>query len=312
MISKAKSIRGSGKAIDYILNDKGQAIELDRNGLVGTNGNEILQELRMVQAENTACHNNTISIVLSPDSKQGDYTQEQMREFLHKHLDNLGLKDNQWIATIHNSTDDKHIHVIANRVDFNGKALNDSFISKRAQESAQKIAKQYGFKTAKELGLEREVRTKDMKKEINHFLIDSKAKSKTFDEFCDRIKEKGFEVKPSYNKQGVMFGMRIEGQGESFKLSEINRNIKHYHLADIMPKDTLIKATELAKDIPTKTNNNAITDAFSNLFKAPLSDEAKGILKAMDIAKDLKLEKLVINSAIQIVKGFSVSRGMSL
>ena len=266
----------------------------------------------MVQAENTACHNNTISIVLSPDSKQGDYTQEQMREFLHKHLDNLGLKDNQWIATIHNSTDDKHIHVIANRVDFNGKALNDSFISKRAQESAQKIAKQYGFKTAKELGLEREVRTKDMKKEINHLLIDSKAKSKTFDEFCDRIKEKGFEVKPSYNKQGVMFGMRIEGQGESFKLSEINRNIKHYHLADIMPKYTLIKATELVKDIPPKTNNNAITDAFSNLFKAPLNNEAKGIFKAMDIASDLKLERLVINSAIEIVKGFSRGRGMSM
>lgn len=42
MISKAKSVRGSSQAIDYILNDKGQAIELDRNGLVGKDGKEIL------------------------------------------------------------------------------------------------------------------------------------------------------------------------------------------------------------------------------------------------------------------------------
>lgn len=311
MISKAKSIRGSGKAIDYILNDKGQAIELDRNGLVGNNGNEILQELRMVQSENKACHNNTISIVLSPDSKQGDYSQEELRTFLHKHLDNLGLKDNQWIATIHNSTDDKHIHVIANRIDFSGKALNDSFISKRAQESAEKIAKEHGFKTAKEQSLEREVRTKTMKKEINHLLIDSKAKSKTFSEFCHRMKEQGFEIKPSYNKQGVIFGMRIEGKGESFKLSEINRKIKHYHFVDIMPKDTLIKATELAKEVsPAKITTTK--DVFAKLLKIPTDKTLNGVFKAVDILSDLRLEKLVINSAIEIAKGFSRGRGMSM
>jgi len=81
MVSKAKSIRGSSQAIDYILNDKGQAVELERNGLVGINGKEILSELRMVQDGNKACHNNTMTIILSPDSKQGDYTQEQLKEF---------------------------------------------------------------------------------------------------------------------------------------------------------------------------------------------------------------------------------------
>ena len=53
MVSKAKSVRGSSQAIDYILNDKGQAVELDRNGLVGSDGKEILNELRMVQETNT-------------------------------------------------------------------------------------------------------------------------------------------------------------------------------------------------------------------------------------------------------------------
>lgn len=309
MVSKAKSVRGSSQAIDYILNDKGQAIELDRNGLVGSDGKEILNELRMVQETNTNCHNNTISIVLSPDSSQGDYSLEEMKTFLHEHLDNLGLKDNQWIATVHNSTDDKHIHVIANRINFQGKALNDSFISQRAQDSAELIAKKHGYTTAKDVSLNKEVRTKDLKREINKAMIQSKAKSNTFDEFCTNMRMSGFEVKPTYNSKGAMFGMRIEGGGESFKLSEVNRNIKHYHFADILPKDTLIQTPKIkAKSIPR--SGNVVKDSFEKQLKQSLSKEVCNVFKAGSIASVLSPESLAINAAKVIVKG--ISRGMSM
>jgi len=309
MVSKAKSIRGSSQAIDYILNDKGQAIELDRNGLVGSNGKEILSELRMVQGGNTTCHNNTMTIVLSPDSKQGDYSQEELKAFLHEHLDNLGLKDRQWVATIHNSTDDKHIHIIANRIDNQGKALNDSFISKRAQESAEKIAKGYGYTTAKGVSLNKTLRTKELKKEISRIMIECKGKSKTFDEFSSKMKEYGFEVKPNYNSKGAMFGMRIEGQGETFKLSDINRNIKHYHFADILPKDTLIQTTEL-KGKSIKGSDNFIKDSITSQIKNNLGKELQSVFKAVDIASSLSLERLAINAVKTIVRG--MGRGMSM
>jgi len=309
MVSKAKSIRGSSQSIDYILNDKGQAIELDRNGLVGTNGKEILSELRMVQEENKTCHNNTMTIVLSPDSKQGNYSQEELKTFLHEHLENLGLKDHQWIATVHNSTDDKHIHIIANRVDFKGKAINDSFISRKAQESAEKIAKGHGYATAKEVSFDRTVRTKELKTEICNTMIQCKAKSNTFSEFCSQMKECGFEVKPSYNSKRIMFGMRVDAQGESFKLSEINRKIKHYHFADILPKDTLIQATDL-KVRNSKGSGNFIKDSLSNQIKSGLGKELQSVFRAVDIASSLSPEKLAINVAKSIVRG--ISRGMSM
>lgn len=311
MISIAKSIAGSSQAINYVLDDKGKAIELDRNGLIGTNGEDILQELRMVQAENTNCQKNTISIVLSPDAKQGNFSQEELKQFLHKHLDNLGLKDNQWIATVHSSTENKHIHIIANRINLKGEALNDSFISKKAQESAERIAKEYGFVTAQERSLERAERIKEMKKEINHLLIECKSKSKSFEEFNFHLKSKGFELKPSCNSKGAMFGMRIEGQGESFKLSEINRNIKHYHFADLFPKGTLIQASDLTKEIKPKASGNIIADTFSNQIKGALGKEVQGVFKAVDIVSSLSLEKLAINAVKSIVKGIERG-GMSM
>lgn len=309
MVSKAKSVRGSSQAIDYILNDKGQAVELDRNGLVGTDGKEILRELRMVQQENASCYNNTITIVLSPDSKQGDYSAEELKIFLHKHLDNLGLKDHQWIATIHNSTDDKHIHIIANRIDAQGTALNDSFISRRAQDSAEKIAKEHGYTTAKEVSLDKKTRTKGLKKEIEKSIIQSKSKSKTFDEFCSHMRAFGFEVKPNYNSKGALFGMRIEGQGETFKLSDINRKLKHYHFADILPKDTLIQSTELKGKV-IKGESNFIKDSIEKQIKTNLGKEVQSVFRAADIASSLSPEKWAINAAKSIVRG--MNRGMSM
>ena len=53
MISKAKAVKGSAQAFDYLLNDKGQAVELDRNLITGERGQELLAEFREVQAQNT-------------------------------------------------------------------------------------------------------------------------------------------------------------------------------------------------------------------------------------------------------------------
>ena len=52
MVSKAKATKGSVRAINYLLADKGHAIELDRNGIAGMNGYEILSEFREIQALN--------------------------------------------------------------------------------------------------------------------------------------------------------------------------------------------------------------------------------------------------------------------
>lgn len=57
--------------------------------------------------------------------------------------------------------------IIANRINSQGKALNDSYISQRAQNSAELIAKKHEYTTAQEVSLNKEVRIKDLKQEVN-------------------------------------------------------------------------------------------------------------------------------------------------
>lgn len=232
MVSKAKSVRGSIAGIDYIMKEEKNAYELCRNDVIGENGKEILSEFRETQALNSTCQNNTISIVLSPNNDQLHNAQE-LRKFTEKHLENLGLKEHQYIAYVHQNTKATHIHIIANRIDYSGKALNDSYIGLKAQQSAESIAQENGLKTAKEVMREKRLKlsqetsiNQTVKSDIYHKHNISVKESKTFQEYMQHMQAKGLKIEPTINKGGKLQGFRIfdTKNNISFKASEINRN----------------------------------------------------------------------------------------
>lgn len=232
MVSKASSIKGSAQAINYIMKEEKQSYELCRNDLIGSNGKEILSEFRETQGLNSNCKNNTISIVLSPNNDQ-IHSKEALKKFTKSHLKNLGLSHNQYIACVHKNTKATHVHIIANRINHQGKALNDSYIGFKAQNSAEKIALENGLKTAKEVrrDLHREKNVskglnKSLKEEIYKAHNLSVKQSKTFPRYMKKMDEKGYRVVPSINKGGKLQGFRIEDKTTdlSFKASEIHRN----------------------------------------------------------------------------------------
>lgn len=222
MVSKASSRQGSRQAIDYILSDKilGKAIELDRNGLVGTNGTEILNEMRFIQSTNKRCLNNTISLIISPNpAVSKDLSIPKLREILHKQLEHLGLSQHQYISTIHNSTGKVHIHAIINRIS-NKKAYNDSWISKKSQEGAEKIALSYGWKTASDIKNEIKLEREIIKKSIYDVLKKNKVTS--FVQFIELLDKKGLDPKKVYSKvTGKLSGYSIKGH----KASDIDRKL---------------------------------------------------------------------------------------
>jgi hypothetical protein len=228
MVSKAKAVRGSAQSIDYIMSDKemGDALILDSNGLAGENGNEMISEMRFVQQSNTNCHNNCVSIVLSP-SDEKMFTTEELKELAQDHLKNLGLHKNQYLATVHESTGHQHIHIFANRIDSNGKALNDSNIHLKAHESADKLAKDRGLKTSKEIKIENEIGTKPTRDRIFKAYEESKASSKTLGEFQKEMQKKGIEVIESRNNKGELQGLKFTDHKtlKSFKASEIKKGV---------------------------------------------------------------------------------------
>lgn len=229
MVSKATATKGSSQAFDYLLDDKGHAQELDRNLITGENGQELLAEFREVQAQNTNCINNTYSIVLSP-SNERSFTNAELKELGREHLKNLGfdLENTQYLMTVHRSTDQPHVHILANRIDMQGNAHKDNFIGKRAQRSAEQIAERLGLTTArdiqknKELSFEPNIKT--IRKEIQQAFNQAKQEP-DFASFCSKMKAQGIEVREIHNSGGKLQGLRYvhSKSGADLKASEVGK-----------------------------------------------------------------------------------------
>lgn len=240
MVSKAKATKGSARAINYLFDDKGQAVELDRNGIAGMNGTEILSEFREIQALNGNCINNTYSIVISP-SNEREFTDGELKRIGQFYLEKMGLIDHQYLMTAHKSTDQTHIHIQCNRIGFDGKAHSDSKIHKRAQDIAEDIAKRLGLKTAKEVQQERikeqeAVQSKDIPQLLALLNEKCTKQAKTFTEYCELMRAQGVEVLPTINASGAIQGFRLKHlqSGQNYKASEVSKcGLKHLTRAGV-------------------------------------------------------------------------------
>lgn len=251
MVSKATATKGSSQAFDYLLDDKGHAQELDRNLLTGENGQELLAEFREVQAQNTNCTNNTYSIVLSP-SNERSFTNDELRELGREHLKNLGfdLENTQYLMTVHRSTDQPHVHILANRIDMRGNAHKDNFIGKRAQRSAEQIAERLGLTTARDIQKNKELsfepNIKAIRKEIQQAFNQAKQEP-DFASFCSKMKSQGIEVREIHNSGGKLQGLRYvhSKSGADFKASEVGKEFG---------AKTLVQKGMPFKDVPLDIN----------------------------------------------------------
>lgn len=298
MVSVANATKGSSQAIDYIMNDRGQAVELDRNYVMGENGQDILSEFREVQSLNTRCEKNTYSIVLSPDGAQREFSKEELLQLTRDHLKNLGLENNQYIAYVHNSTKNQHVHIIANRIDFEGKAHKDNLISKRAQESAEKLAKERGLYTAKEITQMKRDMTKDLRQEISKAYTQCRNQATSIEHFSDLMSNKGYDINLTINKQGNVQGFRIDERqtGQSFKASEIGKNVR---IGD------LNKKIEENRQMISQAKEVLQTPKIANKLPQEIK---KQIPPSLNIAVDLAIK--IVSYAKDIVQSLTRGHGI--
>lgn len=232
MIGLAKACSGGGALANYVL-DENKGYELDRNLLCGSTPKEVVEEMKMIQDLNQKATNKTFSLVLSPDVKDGkNLSDDELRAMTKDYMNKLGIdtEKQQYIMFIHSGTKAKHIHIIANRVQANGKLISDNHIGKRAQWIAHEIAKEKGLISAKERMFENmkniEKGTDSLKNQIfkKHQEI-LKQNPKSFENYILLMKEKGLEVKPTINRQGQLQGFRVKDlkTEKEFKASEVNR-----------------------------------------------------------------------------------------
>lgn len=228
MIGKGKSIAHTGASMDYGWNQEKDAEVVFGQHLAGENPRQITEEFKIIQEQNTRCQKNTLSFVLSPTREDGaKLTKRELGELAQRFIKEMKLAERQAIAFVHRDKAHTHVHLYVNRIGFDGKAYNDSFIGKRSQLAAETVAKDMGLTTVREVQLEKILSSKHIHHEIRniHQGVMENQRPKTLDGYMKAMKAQSVEVIPSINRANKLQGFRFEYRGHNFKASEVHRSM---------------------------------------------------------------------------------------
>ena len=156
MIGKCKAIAHGSTALDYILGKANSVVGFAFHNLCSREPKTIYEEMKVVSDYNTRCWNKflRIEIGIAPQDEKKLPVSELM-QIAHLFAKRIGLDNHQWVAVTHKDTDNRHIHIIANRISLYGEVYDTTFVSNRAARVAEEISREKGLTIAKEIKAER-------------------------------------------------------------------------------------------------------------------------------------------------------------
>ncbi|RFM27001.1 relaxase/mobilization nuclease domain-containing protein [Deminuibacter soli] len=174
--------------------------------------------------ENPVLH---MSLRLAP----GDaITKSQLEQIGRKCAAEFGVADNQYLCILHKDTAEQHIHIVANRVGFDGRVASDSNSYKRMAALCRKLEKEFNlrevlsprkFLTDSEKGLQRhDKRKQTLAAEVGKCL----SLAGSFADFERLLGERNYSI---IKGRGITFiddrKVKVKGSDIGFPLSKINK-----------------------------------------------------------------------------------------
>ena len=318
MIGKCRAIAHGSNALEYIFREGKLGKTLLFHNLCGTTPKEIYEEMKMVSDYNTRCRNKflRIEIGIAPQDEKKLPVSELMR-IAHLLAKQMGLDNHQWVAVTHKDTDNRHIHIIANRISLYGEVYDTTFVSNRAARVAEEISREKGLTIAKEVKAEREhqkakanptrEQTKQQVQKICYALLDRyKGTGITGHSiFLYNLSKSGVTIERLKNKQGKIYGLKFAYDGQTFKASEIGREFgcrslqKNFEISNkTEPKKATTMADEPAKNKTQSDTGYQLVPPGRSYTSPANTKESSSIAQAVG-----NVASTTINAAEEIIFG---------
>ncbi|MCL1680613.1 relaxase/mobilization nuclease domain-containing protein [Elizabethkingia miricola] len=245
MNNSATTRRISKIAIEYSVNDKGTAERVYQNNLLSQDPELQFKEMKTVADRNKNVKNWALTGYISPEKSIGDkLSNDELTGLALKALKKIGVSDNnQMVLDIHNSTKQKHIHFIVNRVNTLGEnTIKAHKIGENFGKAVREVCQEMNLKTDIEIG-------KEKKKLMLEALMVSLKISRSFEELVDTMKKSAYRVTLSQNEKVGISGMRIVRLEDinnqtgreykpGYKLSEITNTLKIKDIKQILQENS--------------------------------------------------------------------------
>ena len=262
MIGKCKAIAHGSTALDYIFREGKLGYRLAFHNLCSREPKTIYEEMKVVSDYNNRCRNKflRIEIGIAPQDEKRLPVSELMG-IAHLFAKRMGLDNHQWVAVTHKDTDNRHIHIIANRISLYGEVYDTTFVSNKAAKVAEEISREKNLTIAKEVKAEKKYQkskanltreqTKQQVQKICYALLDKyKGTGITgHSMFLYELNKNGIIIERMKNKQGNVYGLKFSYGEHTFKASEVGRVFGYRSLQKNFEASQKVKTNAPAQEI---------------------------------------------------------------
>lgn len=153
MIASQKIGKSFSGALRYNINKLFDRNPQRRAELLDTNfasltASEILNEVNWIRQQRPALSKYVYhtSLNFSPQEQEtGGLSNDKLLDIAHDYLKGMSFTNNQYLIFRHHDAGHPHIHLLVNRITFDGKVVSDSNNYKRSEALLRTLEKQYGL-----------------------------------------------------------------------------------------------------------------------------------------------------------------------
>ena len=176
---------------------------------------------------------------------------QKLERLVNEYLKRMGYDDNQFVAFRHHDKEHPHVHIIANRVNFQGKCTKDSHERDKNRKVCKDLTKEFGLYMAKGKEAVKEERLRSMdaiRYHMMHSVSESLQVASNWKDFQDELAKVGIRCRFRYNKntngiEGISFSIArdkvVNKKGEaktrhdiSFSGKQLDQSLTLTHLCE--------------------------------------------------------------------------------
>jgi hypothetical protein len=233
-VTRGKGFRG---ALNYVLDTNQKAPEIVGGNMSGTNPSELMREFGAAKQLRPDITRPVWHCSLSLPAGER-LESERWREVAADCMSRMGFSESTpYLAARHKDTDHDHIHIIASRVDLEGKVWLGKWEARSLIEVSQQLEKDYnltltkglepnGIKQLSKNEIEQALRTNQepARQKLQRLVDESLKDHPTAGEFAERLTLAGVEVRANLASTGRMNGFSYEVDGIAFKSSHLGKD----------------------------------------------------------------------------------------
>lgn len=241
---------------------------IDSNGILGNDYRRIVDSFDIGTSLNKRISQPIGHIAVSFDKADlPRLTDDFMVQLAKEYMERMGIKDTQYIIVRHLETSSPHFHIVYNRVNLHGKAIDESNNFDKSQKATKAIKLKYGLTFSPKKKLYEDA-IAEMKPKIQAAMY----RCKTWDEFHRRLVPAGITVE-FYNDRdtGKPQGIRFSDGEFTFNGSKIDRAFSYKRLDKFFAKNAGIREVQPQRQQPVSVT--------ANVKEAPVANVVENIVE---------------------------------